>query len=582
MLYNKLKKILLPSEVLRMLMLTFFMLIAMLLEVIGIGMVIPAIAIITTSDISSRYPILNPLLAYLGNPPQEQLVIWGMMMLGSVYLIKTIFLITMIGYQNKFIFSVQASLSKRLFSVYIHQPWCFYLMRNSAQLIASATTEVSMFISNALQPFTALLSEGLALIGIVALLMFFNPLGTSVTIMVLACFLFIFQSLVRHRVLSWGSARQRYEKGRILNLQQGISSIKDVKVLGREGAFLKRYNIDNEGYAFVARKQKTLLELPRLLIELLAVVGLVILTLMMIFQGKTMAVLLPTLGLFAAAAFRSMPALNRIIGAIQSLRYGIPVIEHLLHELNLSSQKNNSKASPFFFNKKLVLSNINYSYPNSEESVLKNINLTITRGTSVGFIGRSGSGKSTLIDIILGLLVPTDGTVKCDDVDVQSNLRGWQNQIGYVGQSIYLTDDTLRQNIAFGIPESEINEVKIDKALKAAQLDDFVMSLAKGLDTVVGERGICLSGGQKQRIGIARALYHDPAVLILDEATSALDSETESKVMLCLNNLCKTKTILIIAHRLSTLSNCDWVYKMEKGCIIRQGVLNDLIVCEEN
>ncbi len=582
--YKQLTRILAPSEKRSMLILALLMVIGMLLEVMGVGMVIPAIAIITTPDISVSYPALKPIVTYLGSPSQGRLVVWGMVTLATVYLVKSIFLMFMIMYQNKTIFSIQVSLSKRLFEGYLYQPWSFYLQRNSAQLITNATTEVSVFISNTLQPFITLLSEGLAQIGIVTLLIFFNPLGAITTFMTLGCVLLTFQHFSRHRILSWGKARQLHEKRRVLNLQQGLSAIKEVKLLGCEDAFLQRYDVDNKGYALVARKQKTLLELPRLLIEWLAVMGLLILTLTMSIQGKSMVVLLPTLGLFAAGAFRAMPALNRIMAAIQSLRYGAPTVTHLLHEFNLFHQMRCFKdvKSPLSFDTALVLRHVNYTYLNSNKMVLKDINLTIPQGTSVGFMGASGAGKSTLIDIILGLLTPTDGVVTCDNVDIQENLRGWQDQIGYVPQSIYLTDDTLRQNIAFGIPISEINSVKVENALKAAQLEDFVAGLSKGLDTVVGERGVCLSGGQKQRIGIARALYHDPAVLVLDEATSALDFETEKNVMRALNYLYKTKTILIIAHRLSTISSCDWIYKMENGRVMKQGALSDIMLHENN
>ena len=579
MTYKKLTQILLPSEQYRMFGLILLMLIAMLLEMTGIGMVIPTIAVMTTPNLAESYPLLKPSLTALGNPSQAQLVVWGMGMLAGVYLAKTFFLMWMIGYQNKFVFSVQASLSKRLFTGYLHQPWSFHLQRNSAQLITNATVEVGMFISNSLQPCMTLLSEGLALIGILILLFAFNPLGAITTFTTLGCAIFTFQYLVRHRILRWGEARQHHEKLRILNLQQGLGGMKDVKLLGREDDFLQRYAIHNQGYALIARKQKTLLEWPRLLIEMLAVTGLAILTLTMTLQNKSMTVLLPTVGLFAAAAFRTMPSLNRMLGSIQSIRYGLPTINHLLSELKLFNKALDSNVSKKLFplEEAFVLTNIDYIYPNSCDVTLKDINLTIPRGASIGFIGTSGAGKSTLIDIILGLLRPNRGDVKCDGVNIQSNLRGWQDQMGYVPQSIYLTDDTLRQNIAFGVPANEIDNASVDKALKAAQLNDFITSLPEGLETMVGERGVCLSGGQKQRIGIARALYHDPAVLVLDEASSALDSETEKEVMHAINGLHGIKTILIVAHRLSTISNCDWIYKLEQGRIVQQGSFKDMM-----
>jgi ABC-type multidrug transport system fused ATPase/permease subunit len=276
--------------------------------------------------------------------------------------------------------------------------------------------------------------------------------------------------------------------------------------------------------------------------------------------------------LFAAAAFRIMPSVNRVLGAVQSLRYGLPVIDVLHAELNLVTPKvaaPQSPAAPFCAS--LELSQITYTYPLAAEPALKDISLTIRVGESVGFIGESGAGKSTLVDILLGLLNSDMGNVRVDGQDIQSNLRNWQDQIGYVPQLIFLTDDTLRRNVAYGLPAEQIDEAAVWRSISSAQLEQFVNELPLGLDTLVGERGVRLSGGQRQRIGIARALYHNPAVLVLDEATSALDVTTERGVMDAVRSLRGGKTLIIVAHRLSTLEHCDHLFRLKRGRLVAEG-----------
>jgi ABC-type multidrug transport system fused ATPase/permease subunit len=292
----------------------------------------------------------------------------------------------------------------------------------------------------------------------------------------------------------------------------------------------------------------------------------------MLLQNNVLETLLPTLGLFAATGFRLIPSVNRVLGAVQLVRYGLPAINTLHTELSFTIPKIINTHSPITsFCTKLELSQITYTYPGTTEPTIKNISLTIRHGESVGFIGASGAGKSTLVDVLMGLLTPDTGKVRIDDKDIQANLRNWQDQIGYVPQSIFLTDDTLRRNVAFGLANEKINDDAVQHAIQVAQLDEFVASLPEGLETFVGERGVRLSGGERQRIGIARALYHNPTVLILDEATSALDIATEHGIMQVVTSLRGIKTIIIIAHRLSTIEHCDRVYQLKKGSLVKEG-----------
>ncbi|MDO9371974.1 MAG: ABC transporter ATP-binding protein, partial [Gammaproteobacteria bacterium] len=491
------------------------MLIGMVLETLGVGLVIPAIMLLTQPDYAERFPALQPLLAALGNPNQQSLVIGGMLILVGVYLIKVLFLAFLAWRQSRFAYGIQAQLSQRLFTTYLRQPYTFHLQRNSAQLIRNATREIELFTSNAVIPGMLILTEGLVLLGIASLLLVVEPLGALIVVLVLGGAAWGFHRSTRTRIARWGQLRQHHEGLRIQHLQQGLGGAKDVKLLGRETEFLEQYRLHNMQSARVGQFQSTLQQLPRLWLELLAVAGLATLVFSMLAQGRNMTGIVPTLGLFAAAAFRLMPSVNRVLIAAQSLRYGLPVIHTLHEELKLAApepevnqQKGQQQANTVpAIQTDIRLSSISYTYPAAPAPALNGLSITIQKGESVGFIGPSGAGKSTLVDVILGLLTPSAGQVAVDGQDIQQNLRAWQNQIGYVPQSIYLTDDTLRRNVAFGLPNEQIDDAAVQRAIQAAQLEEFAASLPDRLETLVGERGIRLSGGQRQRIGIARALY---------------------------------------------------------------------------
>lgn len=553
-------------------LLLVMMLIGMVLETVGIGLVIPMLGLLTAQDPAASYPMLHPLLQKLGGPSREDLVVAGMLVLVGLYGFKTLFLAFLAWNESRFVFGIQANLSQRLFTGYLRQPWAFHLQRNSAQLIRNTTSEINQFTNGALLPGMLLLTESLVLIGIGVLLLVVEPLGALVVVGALGFAAWGFQRVTRSHILRWGKSRQYHEGLRIQHLQQGLGGAKDVKLLGREADFFAQYSTHNLGSARVARYQNTLRQLPRLWLEFLAVTGLAVLVLIMIAQGKPLETLLPTLGLFAAAAFRLMPSANRLLVAIQSFRFSLPVIETLHREVRqLEDGALPQRTSLLTFDEVLTLEEVSYQYPNAPSLALDRVSMSIRKGTSAGFIGGSGAGKSTLVDVILGLLTPGGGRVKIDGADIQTNLRGWQDQVGYVPQSIFLTDDTLRRNVAFGLADHQIDDAAVARAIRAAQLDDFVATLPNGLNTLVGERGVRLSGGQRQRIGIARALYHDPAVLVLDEATSALDTTTEQGVMEAVDALHGNKTLLIIAHRLSTVEHCDRLYRLEKGGIVEEG-----------
>ena len=322
------------------------------------------------------------------------------------------------------------------------------------------------------------------------------------------------------------------------------------------------------------RIAKALSQLPRLWIEFIAIFGLCLMMFVVSYNGSDKSTLLPIISIFGAAGFRLIPSFNRILNSLQSYRFGLPVIDTLVRELHQDEHNSPMPSDDglnFTFKEKIEVSGLTFIYHNTNKKILDNITFSIQIGQTIGIIGPSGSGKSTLIDIILGLLLPSVGSIKVDNLNITNSMRKWQNLIGYVPQSVFLCDDTLRRNIAFGIPDEDIDDVAVKLAIKYAQLDDYVNSLDLGVNTFVGERGIRISGGQRQRIGIARALYHNPPILVLDEATSSLDNDTERGVMDSIVALKGTKTIIIVAHRLTTVNHCNMIFRIEKGKLIQQG-----------
>ncbi len=546
--------------------------VGMMLETLGVGLVVPALALFTQKDIALKYPQIQPFLDYLGIHDQKTLILGGLVVLFSVYVIKALFLAFLAWYESRFVFRLKAEVSQNLFSTYLSKPYTFHLQRNSAQLIRNATTEVLMFTNKFLFPGMYFLKEIAVILGLSFLLFIVEPLGALVVIGLFGIFFVSFYSFTRKYITRWGKARKRHEGMRIQHLQQGLGGIKDVKVLGRETDFLSQYKGHNQKVARAGQLEATMQKIPKLGIEIIAVGALVALVVTMILRGGAIELIIPKIGLFAVAAFRLMPSVNRIATAVQSIKYSEPVLYMLAQEMGpRTAIKHVLGTGKEVFQHDLVFEKISYAYPGSAFVSLDNVSLSVKKGESIGFIGASGAGKSTLVDVLLGLLPPSNGRILVDGKDIRQNLRAWQGQIGYVPQTIFLTDDTLRRNVAFGIPSDQIDEAAVMKALQAAQLEELIDKLPDRVETMVGERGIRLSGGQRQRIGIARALYHDPEILVLDEATSSLDTSTERDVMSAIHALHGNKTIIIVAHRLPTVERCDRLYRLDNGRIVDEG-----------
>ena len=547
------------------------MFLGMLIETLSLGLIIPILGIVAEPKAATSYSFIATIFSQ-ANGDSTKLAIGAMTLLVTLYFFKVLFLAFLAWYQAKFVFSIESRLSSQLYAGYLHQPYMFHVQHNSALLVRNVTTSIGQ-LAGAVMSGSTLITELFILTGVIGLLLWAEPVGAIVVSGVIVLFGFAYHRLTRGRILKWGRARQYHEGQRLQSLQQGLGGIREIKLSGQEHSLIAEYEIHNIANAHVGKRQAVITALPRLWLELLVLIGLLGLVASMIAQGKGIIAIIPILGLFAAAAFRLMPSVNKILNAIQNLHFSLPVINTLYEDKALfyKNEITSSKYKPantLSFEKKICVENLSFHYPGQSNPVLTNIDFTVTRGEMVGFVGVSGSGKSTLINILLGLLEPSNGRDTVDGVDIANHLPAWYSIIGYVPQNVFLFDDTLRRNIAFGLPHDQINDLSIEQALKDAQLLDFVRSLQDGLDTRVGERGVRLSGGQAQRIGIARALYHKAPVLVLDEASSALDTETEKAIISTISSLRNERTILIIAHRLSTVADCNKIYKILNGGLI--------------
>lgn len=548
------------------------MLLGTVLETFSLGLVVPAVGLLTQPNYLKKFPAMDNLL---GNPTEVQFVVGSMVFLVVVYVSKTAFLIWSLWVQRGYSNLVSTRIGRQLFETYLRQPYSFHLLRNSSLLIRNSQNS-GMLMSGAIDPMLTILADTLVTVSLFVLLVVLEPRGTIVTVVIFGVSAWLFRRFSNQRIRRWGEA-QNFHKGMILqHLQQGFGGVKDVKVMGREDHFVDRYTEHLAGNAVVFRRFSIAQALPRFGLEILTIMGLAVLVVTMVGSGRELTAILPVLGLFAAAAFRLLPAVNRVINNLQIINLSRPILEDLYNDLALPQLESRSRTDHEDFSRKIEVHDVSFTYESAPAAALENVSLYVCRGEAVGLVGPSGSGKSTLVDVVLGLLAPQSGQVLVDNVDIQENLRAWQDQIGYVPQSIFLTDDTLRRNVAFGLPKNEIDDDAVRAAIRSAQLEDFVSTLPAGLDTVVGERGVRLSGGQRQRIGIARALYNNPAVLVLDEATSSLDTETEHGVMQAVQALQGDKTVIIVAHRLSTVEYCDRLYRLEDARIVDQGSFHDV------
>ena len=464
-----------------------------------------------------------------------------------------------------------------MFAGYLNLDHLFHINSNSSILSRNVTQEVAQ-LTQLTQAFLAFFVELSAIIGIFFVLVCIEPFGALTVITFLLISTFLFYKITKSKLSSWGNERLESLGLMYKNLSHGLNGVKEIKILGKEKYFINEFKKPNSIFFNTQTKVNTIAQVPRFYLELIAISGLAILTFVMLLKGIQLNLIITTLGVFMASAFRMIPSANRIMASLQQIKYTEPSVDLIYNELKhipeYKNKQNNILSIDFI--DKIIIKELNFFFT-EERNIINNISFEIKKGQTIGIIGESGSGKSTLADLILGLLSPVSGEILVDNNNININLRAWQDKIGYVSQSIYLIDDTLKRNIAFGVEDSDVNLDLLYNAINSSNLLDFIKNLPEGLDTIVGERGVKLSGGQRQRIGIARAIYNNPEILILDEATSSLDIQTELKVMESINSLKGKKTIIIIAHRLSTIENCDYIIQVGNGKILKTGTPRELL-----
>jgi len=554
--------------------LVVLMIVCAVLEVAGLGLVVPALAALSGADIAAGTAI-GGLEVFKRLSPRSAILV-GVAALLTLYLLKATVLLYSTWKQVSFTTQLQARLSRALFATYMTQPWSFHLQRNSASFIRNINDVVAL--SDAAGSLFMLAAESLMIAAIVGLLLWREPWGAVAVLAITAAAACTLSLTMRSRLKRWGERHQRYAAEMNRHLIQGLHAAKDVILTNRTATFIDSYGRERTGCAQIRARLALSTQLPRLWYELIAVVSLCALTTVMTIRGATPQDIVPTLGLFAVAAFRLLPSVNRLAISSHNLHFSEALIDTIEADLRLrDTHPSPSGSGRTPFTRDIVLQDVSYTYPNSQEPAVRGVTLVIPKGASIGLIGESGAGKSTLVDLLLGLLRPTTGRILVDGLDIESDVQAWRSNIGYVPQTIYLCDDSIKRNVAFGTPDDEIDIEAVHRALRAAQLEPFVQKMADGLEAKVGDRGLRLSGGQRQRIGIARALYHDPSVLVLDEATSALDGQTEADFMAAINDLRAHKTVIIIAHRLSTVETCDLLYRLHRGEIVQCGTYSTIV-----
>ena len=543
------------------------------LEALCVSLIFPVVSILASPEAALAAPFVRVAYDLLGAPSVRDFIIVILGAMVALYVVKNVYLALLTLLQSRFAFAKQSFLSQRLFRLYLERPYVVHLRSNSGNLIRNLTHEADQVIWSVLLPSLILMAEGLVALALVLVLFAVDALAAAIVCAMFGIVGAGFYRLIRQRVAVWGERRQYHEGERIRRIQEGLGGLKEIRVLGSTPYFLDSFTFHNRGRARYYSRHILAQGLPLLLLEVLAMASLLAIVAASLLRNNSFEMVLPMLGLFVGASFRLVPAVNRVIITFQQIRFCKATIDTLHAELGPWQEATSAARPPLPLPllHGLHIEDLRFTYPGAKHTTIDGVSLDIPKGATIGFTGKSGSGKTTLVDLILGVLTPDGGQILVDGHDIAANLAGWQSQLGYIPQSIYLSDHTIRHNVAFGLQRGEIDDDAVWRALTAAQLDDFVRDLPGCLETPVGEHGIRLSGGQRQRIGIARALYRDPPVLVLDEATAALDHATESDVMRAIHALHGQKTILIIAHRLTTLEACDLVVRMESGRIVQIG-----------
>ena len=570
---NKIVSILDKREKRTLVLLSILLFIGMLLEIFGLSLIFPFIISILEPETLSSLSFIIIFREILPEIETSDFILLFLILLFLVYVVKTIVMVFIAYWQNKFLGELLATISTKLYSKYLNQPYEYHVNNNSSRLIKNIQVEVSLFRSLCLSLITSIIEVSIA-ISIFFTLLYIEPKGAVVVLLYFSIISIVYYSMAKNKLKRWGVIREKLAKRISKVLIEGLNTIREVLLLDIQEYYISKFEKLNQDQAIIFARNGTFKQLPRLMLELFAIIGIILFIFVLLLRGESNTIILSTIGVFVAATFRMIPSLNRTLTALQNVKFYSPSVD-IIHEefrqFNETKKDSDSIAiKPFI--RELEFNNVSFAYSSSKQSVLNDTNLVIKKGEYIGIIGSSGSGKSTFIDLVAGLNKVTNGAILCDGDNINLDRSDWRNQLSYVSQNLSLIDDTISNNITLGIDEKDVDKVLLEKSVKNAGLSDFIDRLEEGLSTYIGERGLKLSGGQKQRIGIARALYRNTEILLLDEATSSLDNETERNIMDSINALKGEKTIIIVAHRLSTLVHCNKIYEIKNGKIIKSSL----------
>lgn len=572
--YKKLNYIFTAKDRVKIAFLLIMVVIGSFLELMGVAIFMPFTEIIMEPASIQESDILRYVYEIFSFKTVEEFLNFMCIAIITIYIVKNIFLWIQQNFIFKFSYSTQMKLSTKLLATYMNEPYTFHLNKNAAELQRSMQEDTALFTQVLMHTLQLIAELGVC----IALGLYLYNVSQSITVVIVGLLILcvgLFTYITKRFSKGLGKEGQVYKAKLYQWMSQSLGGIKEVKVLNREKFFVSSYQKNYKLYIRGIRINRLLSITPKYIVEAVCMTGLLLAIIVKLNYGRSdIAAFIPQLAAFAVAAFRLLPSVGRINEHVNNILYASPSVDLIYNDLkeieDYEETTGQEENKAWKFEENITAKHITYSYPGLDKEVLKDAECVIPKGKTVAFIGNSGAGKTTIADIILGLLKPQFGKVKVDDMNVYKNLTIWHHQLGYIPQVIYLSDDTIRSNVAFGIREQEIDDSAVMEAIRKAQLAEFVDGLPDGLDTLVGDRGVRLSGGQRQRIGIARALYHDPEILVLDEATSALDNETETAVMESIESLQGMKTMIIIAHRLTTIRNADIVYEVTDGKIIER------------
>ena len=566
----------------KMILLVFLMLIGAVLETLGVSMILPVMNVVIEKNAVQNHRYLQVIcdIFHIGYDDTRTRMIFVMTGLIVIFAVKNIFLFFQQKVQLKFVYTNQFATSRRMMINFMERPYEYYLNADTSVIQRSITSDVNNMYGLILS-LLQLVSEGIVFVCLVAVSLVTDVVMSITVAVLLVAALLIIKCVLKPIMRKAGEENQDYYSGLYKWIDQSVMGIKEIKIANKENYFINEYAKCGAGYVNAVQRYNLYNATPRLLIETVAIAGMILYVMISLLQGANVEEIMPQIGLLAVAAMRLIPCANRINNHLTSISYFEPffmgVSDNLQQEIrdenidyDEASYQKKIEVEKLTIKEKIELRDIVYKYPNTEVLIFDHADMEIPIGKSVGIVGTSGAGKTTVVDILLGLLRLQSGEILADGVEVRDHYQSWLKNIGYIPQTIFMIDSTIRKNVAFGYADEDIDDEKVWRALKEAQLDEFVRGLPEGLDTGIGERGIRLSGGQRQRIGIARALFEDPEVLVLDEATSALDNETEAAIMDSINRLHGRKTLIIIAHRLQTIEKCDMVYRVENGKVDRE------------